>query len=286
LQFSTDEEKINFALTYLSGVVQDWFEVALQQKDLGYMQPWLSTWHLFVDKLRVHFGLSDPVGDTANLINNLRMKPGDKIATYNVEFMRYAAQLNWGDTVLCHRFYQGLPNHLQDLIANQEQEKPISFHAMYQLAITFDNRYWERNHERDRFRNTEKEAADSYHRKQGRMAQFSASSQSSAPSRPQSSTAPPQTAPSRNSQKPPRASSSIAKLPSPSTPHVDLSDKLGRDGKLNGNERKRRIDNNLCLYYRSKDCKVDECPRKQPVKARLTTLEKQETPLSENPSEN
>ena len=141
LQFSTDEEKINFALTYLSGVVQDWFEVALQQEDLGYTQPWLSTWHLFVDELRVHFGLSDPVEDAANLIDNLRMKPGDKIATYNVEFMRYTAQLNWGDSVLCHRFYQGLPNRLQDPIANREQSKPNSFQAMYQLAITFDNRY-------------------------------------------------------------------------------------------------------------------------------------------------
>jgi len=51
------------------------------------MQPWLSTWHLFVDELRVHFGLSDPVEDTTNLINNLCMKPGDKIAIYNVKFM-------------------------------------------------------------------------------------------------------------------------------------------------------------------------------------------------------
>jgi len=145
LQFSTDEEKINFAMTYLSSVVQDWFEVALQQEDLGYTQPWLSTWYLFVDKLWVYFGLSDPVGDAANLINNLHMKPGDKIATYNREFMWYTAQLNWGDSVLCHCFYQGLPNCLQDPIANQEQSKPNSFHAMYQLAITFDNHYWEQN---------------------------------------------------------------------------------------------------------------------------------------------
>jgi len=29
LQFPTDEEKINFIMTYLSSVVQDWFEVAL-----------------------------------------------------------------------------------------------------------------------------------------------------------------------------------------------------------------------------------------------------------------
>ena len=125
-------------MTYLSGVAQDWFKVALQQEDLSYTQPWLFTWHLFVEELQVHFRLLDLVGDAANLINNLRMKPGDKISTYNVEFMQYAAQLNWGDTVLCHRFYQGLPNRLQDLIAKREQGKPTSFHAIYQLAITFD----------------------------------------------------------------------------------------------------------------------------------------------------
>jgi len=94
------------------------------------------------------------------------MKPEDKITTYNVEFMWYATQLNWGDSVLCHHFYQGLPNRLQDLIANREQGKPNSFHAMYQLAITFDNRYWERNRKRDRLRNMEKDAADSHNQKQ------------------------------------------------------------------------------------------------------------------------
>jgi len=132
----------------------------------------------------------------------------------------------------------------------------------------------------------EKEAADSHHRKQGRMAQFSASLQSSAPSHPQSSTTPPQTAPSQSSQKSSRQPSSIVKSPSLSTPRVDLSDKLDRDGKLNSNKHKRRIDNNLCLYCGSKDHKVDGCPRKQLVRARLTTLEEQETPLSENLSEN
>ena len=96
----------------------------------------------------------------------------------------------------------------------------------------------------------------------------------------------PQTVPSRSSQKPSRRPSPIVKSSSPSTPRVDLSNKLGRDGKLNGNERKRRINNNLCLYCGSKDHKVDGCPRKQPVRARLTTLEEQETPLSENLSEN
>jgi len=157
---------------------------------------------------------------------------------------------------------------------------------MYQLAITFDNCYWERNHKRDHFHNTEKEVADSHYQKQGRMTQYSTSSQSSALSCPQSSTTLPQTAPSQSSQKPFRQPFFIVKSPSPSTPRVDLSDKLGRDCKLNGNERKRHINNNLCLYCRSKDHKVDRCPRKQLVRARLTTLEEQETLLSENLSEN
>ena len=100
-----------------------------------------------MDELQVHFGLLDLVRDAANLINNLHMNPEDKIAIYNVKFIQYATQLNWNNTVLCHCFYQGLANRLQDLIANREQGKPTSFHAMYQLAITFDNRYWERNHE-------------------------------------------------------------------------------------------------------------------------------------------
>jgi len=71
-------------MTYLSSVMQDWFKVALQQEDLCYAQPWLSTWHLFMNRLQVHFGLLDLVRDATNFIDNLYMKLGDKIATYNV----------------------------------------------------------------------------------------------------------------------------------------------------------------------------------------------------------
>jgi len=157
---------------------------------------------------------------------------------------------------------------------------------MYQLAITFDNCYWEQNCEQDHFRNTEKEVVDSHHQKQGRIAQYSASLQSSALSHPQSSTTLPQTTLFWNSLKSSRRPSAIAKSPSPSTLCVNLSDKLGRDGNLNSNECKCRIDNNLYFYYRLKEHKVDGSPRKQLLRAWLTTLEKQETLLSENLLEN
>jgi len=87
VQFDTDIAKINFAMIYLTGVAQNWFEVSLNQKDQSIFQDWLSGWNLFVDELHQHFGLSDSVGEVANMLDNLYMKPGDKISTYNVDFI-------------------------------------------------------------------------------------------------------------------------------------------------------------------------------------------------------
>ena len=55
------------------------------------------------------------------------MKPSDNIFTYNVDFMYYASQLGWENSVLCYYYYQGPPNRIQDPISTQEQGKPTSF---------------------------------------------------------------------------------------------------------------------------------------------------------------
>jgi len=44
---------------------------------------------------------------------------------------------------------------------------------------------------------------------------------------------------------------------------VDLSSKLASNGKLTSNERKKRLQNNLCLYCSAGDHKLDSCPKKQ-----------------------
>ena len=67
--------------------------MGLNQEDQGILQGWLSDWNLFVDELRQYFDLSNPIGKVANMLDNLHMKPGDKISTYNVDFMCYAFQL-------------------------------------------------------------------------------------------------------------------------------------------------------------------------------------------------
>ena len=96
------------------------------------------------------------------------MKPGDKISTYNVDFMHYASQLGWRNSVLCHHYYQGLPNRTQDPISTQEQGIPTSFHDIYTLAMTINHHYWEKDHKRHHARQAEKEALESHFQKQGK----------------------------------------------------------------------------------------------------------------------
>ena len=40
-QFDINIAKINFAMTYFTGVAQNWFEVGLNQEDQGILQDWL-----------------------------------------------------------------------------------------------------------------------------------------------------------------------------------------------------------------------------------------------------
>ena len=81
------------------------------------------------------------------MLDNLRMKPGDKISTYNMDFICYASQLGWENSVLCHRYYQRLSNQIQVPISTWKQGKPTSFQDMYALAMTINHHYWEQDHE-------------------------------------------------------------------------------------------------------------------------------------------
>ena len=97
------------------------------------------------------------------------MKPGDKISMYNVDFMHYASQIDWGNSVLCHCYYQRLPNQIQDSISTWKQEKPTSFQDMYALAITIDYHSRERDHECYYTRQAEKEALESHSGSKGKL---------------------------------------------------------------------------------------------------------------------
>ena len=208
------------------------------------------------------------------MLDNLHMKPGDKIFTYNVDFMCYASQLGWGNSVLCHHYYQGLPNRIQDPISTQEQGKPTLFQDMYALAMTINYRYWEQDHERHRARQAEKEALESHSRKQGKASTSSSVTTSQSKANPSSAVSSAKNLLSKSSP-------SSAPKKQPNTPQVDLSSKLASNGKLTSDKRKKCLENNLCLYCSAGDYKLDSCPKKQTMvspKGRSTSAAASEKP--------
>jgi len=190
------------------------------------------------------------------MLDNLHMKPGDKISTYNVAFMCYASQLGWGNSVLCYHYYQGLPNQIQDPISTWEQGKPISFQDIYVLAMTINHCYWERDHKCHCTRQAEKEALESHSQKQGKAS--TSSSAMASQNKANSALVAPSV---KNSFS--KSSLSPAPKKQPNTLWVDLSSKLASNSKLTSDERKKRLENNLCLYCGAGDHKLDSCPKKQ-----------------------
>jgi len=124
---------------------------------------------------------------------------------------------------------------------------------MYALVMTINHRYWERDHERHRARQVEKEALESHSRKQGKASISSSGTASQNKVNPSPATSNPSSKPSL----------SPAPKKQLNTPWVDLSSKLASNGKLTSNERKKCLENNLCLYCSAGDHKLDSCPKKQ-----------------------
>jgi len=137
-------------MTYVSGMAQDWLQVTLEQEDRGVHHAWLYSWPSFVKEIHTYFGIPDIAAEAAYSLDHLCMNPNDWIAIYNVAFLLYSAHLQWTESALCHRYYFGLPDRIQDIISTREEGKPSTFQTLYSTAISIDNHFWERKHESER----------------------------------------------------------------------------------------------------------------------------------------
>ena len=122
--------------------------------------------------------------------------------------------------------------------------------------MTINHHYWERDHECHHARQAEKEALESHSRKQGKASTSGSVTTSQYKANPSLAASSAKNLSSKPSPSP-------APKKQPNTPQVDLSSKLASNGKLTSDERKKRLENNLCLYCGAGDHKLDSCPKKQ-----------------------
>ena len=258
--FPKDEAKVNYALSYLKGTALEWFEPSITD---GYNEPWMDDWDAFVQELRVNFGPADPTADAEEGLDSLRMSDKMHIAKYNVEFNKLAALVAWGDAPLRHAYYKGLPDRIKDALVNVPKAK--SLQELRVASQQVDIRYWERRSEKNRNQSDGNNRSDHYdrHGKTDKSADKSDSHRTSDHRDKKSHNGFKKSSHAGNtshsgsgngSGSSGRPSGSQQKAP-------DLSDKLGKDGKLTSQERQQRFDNNLCMFCGRSGHVAKECPK-------------------------
>jgi len=239
--FHLDRAKVTFAQSYLKGMTLEWFEPdLLNSGDPADRPRWMDSWVHFVAELQSTFRPHDPIADAEHQLKHLRMKDAHRVTRYIVDFNRLASQVqDYGDGALHRLFYSGLPDRLKDEIARVG--KPLTLHGLRALCQEIDARYWER---KDEIAHTTKSQY---------IPSPAKSSDSGGNSSKASNTSSPAAAGSSKTTNNPSSSGSN---------RPDLTNKLGKDGKLTADERKRHLDNNLCMFCGGPRHFADNCPKK------------------------
>ncbi|KAF8629583.1 hypothetical protein AX17_005619 [Amanita inopinata Kibby_2008] len=222
--FEDDSRRIRFIISYLKGAALDWFEPALM--DPSESAHWMWDFEAFILELEDNFSLHNPAGDAETALTNLSMKDSHHITKYVVEFNKLAARIDWNEPALRDCFYHGLPLRLHTEVL--KGGKPLTLAAMRRKAQECDQIHWMT---RDEIACKPKSAPRPAAKDSDTKPSTSSSTNMSKPLNTPRPSRPGNPAPSS-------ASSSSAPKTKP-----DLTNKLGKDGKLNSDERKRRMDN-------------------------------------------
>jgi len=244
--FRQDRARVMFAQSYLKGMTLEWFEPdLLNSSDPADRPRWMDSWVHFVAELQSTFGPHDPVADAEHQLEHLRMKDLYRVTRYIVDFNPLASQVqDYGDGALRRLFYSGLPDHLKDEIARVG--KPLTLNGLRALCQEIDTRYWERKDEISR--TTKSQPTSSTPKPSNSGGNTPKSGQAKTGNSPSSANT------SGSSKTTSNQSSSGSKL--------DLTNKLGKDRKLTADERKRWLDNNLCMFCGGTGHFADNCPKK------------------------
>jgi len=271
--FRLDRAKVTFAQSYLKGMTLEWFEPdLLNSGDPADHPHWMESWVHFVAELQSTFGPHDSIADAEHQLKHLQMKDAHRVMRYIVDFNQLASQVqDYGDGALHCLFYSGLPDRLKDKIARVG--KPLTLHGLRALCQEIDARYWER---KDEISCTTKTQSTSSPTKSSNSGGNSSNS-----GQEKSKTGNPSS--SANSSGLSKATSNQ----SSSGSRPDLTNKLGKDGKLTADERKRCLENNLCMFCRGTGHFADNCPKKtKKAKARAAAIAAESGKMDSNSGAN
>jgi hypothetical protein len=252
--YASDEKRILFILSYLKGSALSWFEPGLN--DPTDSAHWMWDYPAFLSELEDNFGPHDPVGDAEKSLHELNMKKTARIVKYNVDFWELASRVSWNEAALRDRYFRGLPLRLRTEVLRGG--KPETLALLRLKAQDADNIYWMQEEE------TRLETKTS--------AVIGNPNKKDPTKKPN-----PQFTPRPSNNTNTSASTSKPSGTPKDRPKNSISDKLGKNGKLTGDERDRRMKEGLCLYCGEKGHVAHDCPKSAAAKGRAAKVSATDT---------
>ena len=243
-RFETDGQKVAYAISHLQGDAFNWVKPLLKEN-----KPEVRTYSAFKDAFEKAFNDIDLRKRAENRIFNL--KQGKRAASTMVaEFRTLAYEANLDESVLFHAFYQALNEDVKDELS--KIERPDTIQKYYDKAIAIDDRLFERRLEKA-FKQVPIPSLTRHRNGPRRQVQFDRSTYGF-----QNVHRAPPFGPSNQGG---RNQEGQAPATEPTPMVIDALESRHRQ-PLSQEERKRRQDNNLCLYCGSDTHLLKNCPLK------------------------
>jgi hypothetical protein len=192
------------------------------------------------------------------------MKDGSRIVKYNVEFWKLVMRVNWNESALTTQYFRGLPLRLR--VEVMRGGKPTSLATMRLKAQDADDIYWMQKDEANQETQNSRNSGNSAKKDSKGNSHSNSNFNSNHPSpKPTSSNV-------GNS-----ASSGKRSEPKDKPKPNPLADKLGKNGKLTGEEWERHMKEGLCLYCGKSGHVAHDCPKAVAAKARTASVESKDS---------
>ena len=247
--YASDQSRVIYAIQHLDGMAKQHFRRYIEQ---GGTDPKVNNWAAFTQELMEVFGDPDLRGRASSKLLGLKMKHTGRAHRYTILFKEAADDLGWPDYVLHQLYYNGLPDRIKDMWA--QEDPPANFDKLVRDTQRGDNRFWKCE--------DEKKKAEATSTRTSSQPKASSSTPRSSTSKSTSSS---QSTSSSSCSSASRSSTSNSSLSRSNTTPVsntkDLSKILGPDGKLLLEERARREKLGLCTYC-GENHGTDKCPTK------------------------
>ncbi|SGY29992.1 BQ5605_C002g01105 [Microbotryum silenes-dioicae] len=237
--FPTDESKIAFIISHLTGDAFQHFEHAINAKDDSKPE-WLTNYQKFLDQAELVLGDPDYRNNlTRQLMSLVQSGPA---SVYASKFTQISSQLDWNQAALIAHFHKGLKLDLQAQLALHDD--PQDLQSLIELAIKVDNKLHLARHRTNastQFRQTNWQYSHSVN-------------------------SPLRTSPVSQLQANPSTANTSGPAP------MDLDATRSRRGPLSEEEKLRRRTNRLCMWCASDQHLRAQCPTAPPMIPRHTAL--------------